>query len=161
MQRNAAQRQEIEAAIRDAVASRTNGADDIATRRITRKRVLIGFLIVMWATIGWLWIAEPAWLFAPPPGRVATQEEQVASLRFALYLQHARVKAYQARFGRLPTVLSEAGPVEEGVTMSVRGGTFELVGQRSGFELRLSEAMDADSFLGNSIQILQRASSPR
>lgn len=153
-------RRKLEEALRDAVQDRARSpAEERMVDRASRKRnpaVTFTFLVACWAIIAWIWLARPAFLFGPaePPPPTPAMEE--ASLRFAMYLEHRRVEAYRATHGRLPATLAQVGPVEEGVDYQRMESGFVITGQRAGLTLRLTSVMSADSFLGNSLDVLNR-----
>ena len=153
-------RQKLEEALRHAVEERQpSPAEQRMQRRAPRDRSPAGWIAVLiagWACLAWIWLARPAFVFGPPEPPPPTVEEQEASLRFAMFLQRARVEAYRAARGRLPAALPEAGPVEDGVSYQRLGPDFVITGTRGGLSLRLTTAMDADSFLGRSIEVLSR-----
>lgn len=153
-------RQKLEEALRDAVKDRQpSPAEHRSARRGGRKRnpaVAVAILVLGWACIGWVWLARPAFVFGPADPPPPSAEVREASLRFAMFLEYRRVEAYRAQRGRLPTALTEAGPVEEGVSYQRAGSGFTLIGQRDGITLRLTDAMNPDSFLGRSLEVLGR-----
>jgi hypothetical protein len=146
-------------AIGDAVQQRrtTEAEERNAKRQRERQRhpalAWAGF-VLGWALLGWIWVGRPAWVFGPDAPPQPTAEVAEARLRFALYLERGRVDGYRARHGRLPGVLSDAGPLEAGVEYLPVGAQFTLVGRSAGMELRLSSRMDSDSFLGRSRDLL-------
>jgi hypothetical protein len=68
-----------------------------------------------WATILlaiatlWIWLFPPAALRVDPPPPPPIEEE-TAALRFTMYLQVQRIRAFQEANDRLPVRLEEAGP---------------------------------------------------
>jgi hypothetical protein len=116
------------------------------------------FVLVMLLSLGataWIWLARPAVIFGTLDRPPRSAEVEAATLRFALFLEHARVREYIAVHGRPPSTLAAAGPVEEGVTLEAAGGRWLVRGDAGGVTLRLTDRMDADSFLGNAIQVLR------
>lgn len=161
MRRDPARRQELHEAIQAAVESRQGGDSPARLRRARSGNfALITVLLLTWACIAWLWIARPAWLFAPPARVQYTPDQEEAALRFAIYLQRSRVEAHARRHGTLPESLAEVEPREDGVEMIRDSDGYELIGQRGALQLRLHRRMDADSFLGNSLSRLQDARGP-
>ena len=125
-------------------------------RRLTQRAALLA-LVVVWAGLGWVWIAQPAAIFGPAAPRIPTDGEREALARHALYLQRARIEQFRAESGRLPRELSEAGAVEEGVTYVPTPPDFVvIVPAFPGKGLELTNQMDADSFLGDALGRLPR-----
>jgi hypothetical protein len=149
----------LTSALQDAVKDRQQ--TDAEARNARRDREKRRNPAYAWATVlvggallAYLWTARPAWVFVTAEAPAMTAEEEEATLRFALYLERNRIDAFQQREGRLPTSLDEAGPVETGVDYLREGSSFALEGRRGALQLRLSAAMDSDSFLGSSLQFL-------
>lgn len=86
-------------------------------------RMLVIALAVITA---WVWILPPRWLVpVPPPAQTVAEED--AALRFAVYVQAQRIRAYQLERGFLPESLDEAGDPLPGLRYMVLGpGLYEL-----------------------------------
>lgn len=126
-------------------------------RRVLTQRAVLLALVVVWAGLGWVWIAQPAAIFGPGAPRIPTESEQDALARHALYLQRARIEQFRAESGRLPRELSETGEVEEGVTYVPTPPDYVVtVPTFPGKGLELTNQMDADSFLGDALGRLPR-----
>lgn len=125
-----------------------------ADARRQRQRLMILFLILGWAFLAWMWLARPAAVFVPLAEQTAGQEE--AELRYGLYLQASRIREFVDEHKRLPASLEEAGDVEAGLTWAVADTEWSLVGRSGPYLLELTSLMSADSFLGNSLERLQR-----
>lgn len=150
--------QALEAAVRDAVATH---AQRIATPRTamlpSRETPLIAFILMGWAIIGWIWLAQPAMIFGPTVAVEAPVAEREARLRFGMYLHHQEIVAFTQDSGRLPVSLDELElEVSDGVQLEVDPqGAWALVGTDGELTLRLTKTMSADSFLGTSLATLQ------
>ncbi len=147
----------LESALQDAVKDRTQSEAEARNARRGRERrrnpaFAWATVLVGGALLAYLWTARPAWVFVTAEAPTMTAEEEESTLRFALYLERNRIDAFRQREGRLPASLDEAGPVEAGVDYLREGNSFALEGRRGALQLRLSAAMDSDSFLGNAIQ---------
>lgn len=121
-----------------------------------RQGTALALIVAGWGFIAWLWVSQPAWVFGP---RTAPRHDAVsrdAALRLTLWLERGRVDEYQEEHGRLPGTLEDAGPVEEGVTWLRQGDGYVLSATIDGETLSLADRMDADSFLGNSLDVLRR-----
>ncbi|MES2306016.1 MAG: hypothetical protein V4558_10925 [Gemmatimonadota bacterium] len=116
---------------------------------------LLLFIVAAWAFIGYVWIARPAFLFEQQPAAALTPVQREARLRYAIYLQRARIDAFKAQNGRLPESLRETGPVESGVQYErTADNGYDIFGASDGTVLRLSDRMSVDSFLGDARQHL-------
>ena len=156
--------EQLEAAVRDAVESQQGQTSGHRGRRAaptTAHRPLILLMMLIWALIAWIWSTKPAFLFGAAPVVVQSPEVEEASLRFALYLERGRIERHVRQTGQMPASLEAAGAVESGVSLVRTSDGYELLGNRGGVQLRMSSAMNADSFLGGSLDVLRRAGRPR
>ena len=117
-------------------------------------------MVLIWAIIAWIWSTRPAFLFGSNAPVEQSAEIEEASLRFALYLERGRIERHVRTTGQFPARLEDAGAVEEGVSMVRTSDGYELLGNRRGAQLRMSSAMNADSFLGTSLDVLRRTGRP-
>jgi hypothetical protein len=151
--------QALEDAVRDAVATHAHRleAPPAAAAPARREAPLIACILVGWAVIGWIWLAEPAMIFGPKASVEATAAEREARLRFGMYLQHQEIVAFTQDSGRLPHSLAELEiDPADGVRLEFdQQGRWALVGSEGELTLRLTEAMSADSFLGTSLATLE------
>ncbi len=154
------ERQELmHEAVRGAVASEANRAHPrgrpVPSPRPQRTLALLA--IAAWLVVAWIWIARPAFLFeaAAAPLSPALQE---AGLRYGIYLERAAVATFMADSGRLPISLSEVtDDPEPGHALEFAAdGSWSIVGREGALELRLTERMAADSFLGESLTLLRQ-----
>lgn len=123
-----------------------------------RQRTLVLMVLLGWTIIGWIWSTRPGMIFGTTAEEPASAEVREASLRYAMYLQAADIAAFEADSNRLPNSLTEleSGPAE-GVSWAVNADDgWMLTGQDGEIRLQLAERANADSFLGNSLTILQR-----
>lgn len=149
---------DLDAALREVVHAETQRTNDRAYAPASRPS---GSRSALLLTLGlgllaWIWIGRPAWLFGPGL-RPLTAAEADASARYAIYLQRARVEKYLATRGALPLDLAELGP-EVGVPVRLRatGGLgYELGATVDDHALRYDSRMNADSFLGGSVDLLR------
>lgn len=153
-------RQKLEAALREAVQTRKpSPAEERSAARQARRTnpaLAFGSLLLGWGFIAWVWVAQPEFLFGPGPPPPPGLEVQEAQLRYAMFLERARIEAHVQARGRLPATLAEAGPVEDFVFYERTGTGYVLIGERGLIRLRLTNRMAADSFLGESLGILRR-----
>lgn len=103
------------------------------------------------AVLAWLWIAQPAAVFAPNQPPPLGPAEAEARARLALYLERVRIEDYRRSTGRLPAALADAGAVEAGVTYRQVEGGFVLESNAGPAPLQLTNRMNSDSFLGNAV----------
>lgn len=150
---------QLEEAVREAVKERTPTPAEarISARAASanRKTTLVVVLVGTWILLGWFWMARPEWAFGRRPPPPPSAELAEARMRFALYLMKGRIDAYRSQRGRLPADLTDVGRVEAGVAMRPTLQGYELVGQVGQTTLRLASTMNADSFLGRSLDLLQ------
>ncbi|MFO7895075.1 MAG: hypothetical protein R6U63_15280 [Longimicrobiales bacterium] len=90
-------------------AARDRALEEAERQRSKERRGPYWPVVVLLAITAWLWLFPPAFLrLEPPPPQPVAQEE--AALRFTMYVQAQRIKAFQEENGRLPGSLEEAGP---------------------------------------------------
>lgn len=129
-----------------------------AKSRADQPRFQPGWLLIVvfaWGFIAYAWIARPDFLFRVGTTPALSVEQREARMRYAVYLQRARVETFRARAGRLPETLLESGPVERGVEYErIAEDRYEISGSVDGTVLRLGDRMSADSFLGDAVKRL-------
>ena len=141
-------------------AARSSALEKAERQKRTGRRApywLLGVLLVMTA---WLWIFPPAFLrLDPPPPQPIEREE--AALRFTVYVQAQRIKAFRQANGRLPGTLEEAGePLPDMRYTVLQPGLYQLTGStdrvtvtyRSDLPLEEFVRSGADLFDGAQIQ---------
>jgi len=154
----------LEEALRDVVADQAATAESARATRVARRirsrtksPALLIVAVLAWGALAWLWIARPAVIFGSDVSAVAmTADQQDAHVRYGLYLQRARVERFREQEGRLPTTLAESGPVEAGVAFATTSDGYVLDAKAGAGMLRLTERMNADSFLGDAVARLPR-----
>lgn len=120
--------------------------------RSPRRAVLA--LIGGWSVLLWIWMAKPEAIFGPKPVKLSPTQE-LAETRYALFLTRQRIEEYQATNGALPAALSDLPRTEEGIHYSVAGSDYTISAHAGRDSLVLTNRMDADSFLGDALQVLQ------
>lgn len=155
------QHRNLNEALREVVADQAATAESERAARLVRPRTSPPAMLVVaglaWAVLAWLWIARPAAIFgsgASTPTMSASEQDAFA--RYALYLQRARVERFREAQGRLPETLAESGPVEAGVVFATTSDGYVLEASAGGATLRLTNRMNADSFLGDAVARLPR-----
>ncbi|MEO5798459.1 MAG: hypothetical protein ABIZ70_03555 [Gemmatimonadales bacterium] len=158
---------ELGDAIKNAIEDQRHSTSELRELRADRKRHegnakyqpgLLLFIVAAWAFIGYVWIARPAFIYEQQPAAALTPAQREARLRYAIYLQRARVDAFRTEHGRLPESLRETGAVESGVEYErTAENGYDVFGSSDGTVLRLSDRMSVDSFLGDARQHLPAA----
>ncbi len=150
--------QALEDAVRNAVATHAERTPTPVAAMSSRGQMPLAVAILLgWALIGYIWLAEPAFVFGPAAAAEIPLPEREARLRFGMYLQHQEIIAFTDDSGRLPHSLDELElDAVDGVRLEFDPqGAWALVGTNGELSLRLTESMSADSFLGTSLLILQ------
>ena len=112
---------------------------------------LVGVLVLITA---WLWLAPPSFLEAEPPPPPPVAEEE-ASLRFAMYLQAQRIRAFVEEEGRLPQTLEEAGPPLPGMTyVRLSEQLYQLTGATDRVRLTYRSDLPLDEFVGSGADVV-------
>lgn len=113
-----------------------------------RRKAMVGLLVLVWGALGWIWAAQPAWVFSPSMGIAAeTRFTEEEGLRYGMFLQASRIREFQLEFGRLPESIQEAGEAEEGLSYVVSGDRWTLTGTAGGRPLVLTSDMSPEAFL--------------
>lgn len=156
--------QQLGDALRDVLVAQKESAGELRDARALRKRQdahtkyqpgLLLFIVAAWAFIAYIWIARPAFIFQGQAAAPQTPDQREARMRYAIYLQRARVATYLAEHHRLPESLRETGDVESGVGYErLTDNSYDVFGTVDGTLLRLNDRMSADSFLGDAIRRL-------
>ncbi len=136
---------------------RAEAAREAEARRHRRDRVRRGVLLATWAAVAYVWVASPSWLRVPPPAQPTTMEE-TRSLRLNLFLQAQKIEAYREKRGRLPWVLSEAGPPFPGIEYHRKDNrSYELDGVSDLARLRYESNTPALEFVGPAVDAIENA----
>jgi hypothetical protein len=151
-------------ALRDVLEAQHDAEGELREVRASRARReaqakyqpgLLLFIVAAWGFIGYAWVARPAFVFGGAPSADLSASQREAKMRYAIYLQRARVDAYRATTGRLPESLRDVGAVEAGVQYErTTEASYEVSGSVDGTVLRLTDRMSADSFLGDALRQL-------
>ena len=117
-------------------------------------------LVVLVGVTVWLWVLPPAWLIAPAP-EPPPIEEEAAALRFTMYLQAQRIKAFQLRTGRLPEALAEAGQEMPGMGYRVlEDEVYELTGATDRVRLTYRSSEPLGEWVGPGADVVNEAAIP-
>jgi hypothetical protein len=120
----------------------------------SRRAVLA--IIAGWLFLIWIWSTRPAWIFGEQPPRLSAAQQQ-AEARYALFLMRQRVEEYRIANGALPSALSDLDRVEDGIRFRPETNGYALVASVGTDSFVLTSRMNADSFLGNALRVLQSA----
>lgn len=122
----------------------------------TKYVVLAGLALVS----AWLWLAPPSWIgVAQPEPRPIVEEE--AALRFAMYVQAQRIKAFRLGTGRLPREIEEAGPPLPGMSYRlIDAETYELHGATDRFALTYRSDHSLQEFVGPGADAIDETAIP-
>lgn len=132
-----------------------------ATRRkpariIDKGPVRRPFLVAMGVTAAilvTLLVFQPGWLFTRPPAEPPPLQE--ASLRLRMFVEIEHIDRFSDSAGRLPTSLLEAGGDTTGLIYLPAGEGYTLSGKNGVIGLTYSSGTSAESFLGNSYQLVR------
>lgn len=105
----------------------------------------------------WLWLFPPAFLrLEPPPPQPVEQEE--AALRFTVYVQAQRIRAFHQETGRLPETLDEAGEPLPGMQYTrLHEDLYQLTGATDRVTLTYRSDLPLDEFIGDGAEVLDEA----
>lgn len=118
-------------------------------------KVLIAGLLAFTTITAWLVIARPDWIFAPTASAQSPQQLE-AGLRIGLYLEARQIHEYQARTGRPPRTLAEAGGSAAGSRYTLRDdGRWTLEAAQGGQSLRITSDDSLSTFLGTSFTTIR------
>lgn len=111
-------------------------------------------VVVLLVITAWLWIFPPAFLrMDPPPPQPIEQEE--AALRFTMYLQAQRIKAFRQETGRLPDSLEAAGPPLPGMRYTVlHTDLYQLTGATDRVTLTYRSDLPLQEFVGSGADVV-------
>lgn len=112
---------------------------------------LVGVLLLLTA---WLWLFPPSFLrLDPPPPQPIEREE--SAVRFAIYLQAQRLKAYHQETGTYPERLEEAGPPLPRMRyIRLAPQLYQLTGATDRLVLTYRSDLPLDEFVGSGADIL-------
>ncbi len=116
--------------------------------------------LALGAVLTWLLVSPPAWVH-PPVAEPVPPAVTEAGLRLAMFIQAQQLEGFRRERGHLPASLEETGEAVEGLRYStVAPDGWELSGGPPGAEIRLHSGDPLDTFLGNSMTVLQPARRP-
>jgi hypothetical protein len=143
----------LAAVLRDQ-AERAEAARDADTRRLKHTRIRRGVLVAAWVGMAYIWLGAPSWVrVAPPP--TPTILDEARALRVDVFLQSQKIEAYRQVRGRLPYVLSQAGPPFPGMQYRRKDSRFyELFGKSDRVRLKYDSEIAPLDFVGSAANIL-------
>lgn len=136
---------------------RAREAEQLRRQRETRDRPY-GLVAVLLVFTAWIWLLPPAFLRVEAPPAPPVQEEE-AALRFLMYVQAQRIKAYRQETGEYPTRLEEAGPPLPGMRyMRLADELYQLTGVTERLTLTFRSDLPLEEFVGSGAAVLERPS---
>jgi hypothetical protein len=112
------------------------------------------FAVVLLLITAWVWIFPPGFMRMDPPAPPPVEQEE-AALRFTMYVQVQRIRAFQQERGRLPVTLDEAGPPLPGMEYHrVTQDVYQLNGATERVRLTYSSDLPLDEFVGSGADVL-------
>ena len=115
---------------------------------------LVGVLLLLTA---WLWIFPPGILRVdqPPPQPVAQEE---AALRFTIYVQAQRIKAFREETGRYPDRLEEVGPPLPGMQYArLAPSLYQLTAVTDRLTLTYRSDLPLEEFVGSGATVIDES----
>lgn len=135
-------------------AARARALEEAERQKRKRPRGPYWLVAVLAVLAAWLWLFPPGILRleAPPEQPVAEEE---ASLRFTMYLQAQRIKAFRDEQGRLPETLDEAGPPLPGMEYTrLNTDLYQLTGATDRLTLTYRSDLPLEDFLGSGAEVV-------
>jgi len=150
------ERDRVLAAVIREQQERTEAAREAEIRRHRRDRVRRGVLLITWAVVAYIWLASPSWLQVPAPARPTILDE-ARSLRLNVFLEAQKIEAYRQERGRLPWVLSDAGPPFAGIEYHRKDNrSYQLDGASDRVRLRYESGSSPLEFVGPAADALEK-----
>lgn len=137
-------------------AARDRALEEAERQQRKKQRGPLWPAAVLFLITAWIWLFPPAFLrMDPPPPQPVAQEE--AALRFSMYLQAQRIKAFHLEHGRLPDSLAEAGPPLPGMRYTVlHTDLYQLTGATERVTLTYRSDLPLRDFVGSGAAVLDR-----
>lgn len=138
-------------------AARSKALEEADRQKRKRQRTPYWPVAVLLVITAWLWIFPPAFLrMEPPPPQPIEQEE--AALRFTMYVQAQRIKAFRQANDRLPETLEEAGePLPDMRYTRLQPDLYQLTGSTDRVTLTYRSDLPLDEFVGSGADVLDEA----
>ena len=135
-------------------AARARALEEAERQKQKEQRGPYWPVFVLLAITAWLWLFPPAFLsMDPPPPQPVEQEE--AALRFTMYLQAQRIKAFRLAEGRLPETLEEAGEPLPGMRYTrLHADLYQLTGATDRVTLTYRSDLPLDEFVGSGADVV-------
>jgi hypothetical protein len=141
-------------------AARSRALEEAERQRAKERRPPYWPVAVLLVLTVWIWIFPPAFLRmeAPQPQPVAEEE---AALRFTMYVQAQRIKAFRLENGRLPETLGEAGPPLPGMRYTVlHTDLYQLTGETDRVTLTYRSDLPLQEFVGSGADVIDETELP-
>ncbi len=152
----ASERNAVLAAVLREQTERAEVEDRARELRAKRQRPGPRHVALVFATAlsAWIWFWPPSMLRlqAPPP---PTLENEEAALRLVMYFQAQKIEQFRIDTGRVPTDLSDAGPVFKGMEyVRLTDSDYRILGRTSRVILSYSSVEPLGEFVGESTDLL-------
>jgi hypothetical protein len=141
-------------------AARDRALEEAERQQRKRRRGPVWPVAVLLVITAWIWLFPPGFLRMDPPPRQPVEQEE-AALRFAMYLQAQRIKAFVLANDRLPASLEEAGPPLPGMRYTVlHADLYQLTGATERVTLTYRSDLPLGEFVGSGADVLDMTQLP-
>lgn len=133
----------------DSQAARNREFEERERRRRQERDGQPYWLVVALLLItAWLWLFPPSFLRTDPPPLQPIEEED-AALRFVMYVQAQRIKAYRLEHGEYPDRLEDAGPPLPSMSYArLSQDLYQLTGSTERLTLTYVSDLPLEDFVG-------------
>lgn len=112
---------------------------------------------VLVVVAAWLWLLPPGFLRIDPPEPQPIEQED-ASLRFVMYVQAQRIKAYREETGRYPARLEDAGPPLPSMRYTrLSDDLYQLTGETDRLTLTYVSDLPLEDFVGPGAYVIDES----
>ncbi len=141
-------------------AARSRALEEAERQRARERRPPYWPVVVLALITAWIWLFPPASLRLDPPEPQPVAQEE-AALRFTMYVQAQRIKAFRMEHGRLPERLEEAGPPLPGMRYTVlHADLYQLTGETDRVTLTYRSDLPLQEFVGSGADVIDENDLP-